>query len=123
MLKKKKAIRSDGTSLSSNLIIKPIKKKVWLFLLPTFICFLIGFVWPFITGVYLSFFEFRLIREALYIPFDKIKDVFVGVSNYLRAFDDPSFKKAFLYTAEYSFVSVIIINIFIIHFISILKII
>lgn len=112
MLKKKrKAIVSDGSNLSSNLIIKPIKKKVWLFLLPTFICFLIGFVWPFFTGIYLSFFEFRLIREALYIPIDKIKDIFVGFSNYIRAFQDPSFKKAFLYTAEYSFVSVIIINI------------
>lgn len=109
--KKNKNISSDGTSLSSNLIIKPIKKKVWLFLLPTFICFLIGFVWPFITGVYLSFFEFRLIREALYVPIDKLKDIFVGFSNYIRAFEDPSFKKAFLYTTEYSFVSVIIINV------------
>lgn len=111
MKKKKSLIVSTGSNLSSNLIIKPIKKKVWLFLIPTFICFLIGFVWPFITGIYLSFCEFRLIREALFIPIDKIKDIFVGFSNYVRAFNDPSFKKAFLYTSEYAIVSVLIINV------------
>ena len=110
-MKKKKSIISNGSNLSSTLIIKPIKKKVWLFLIPTFLCFIVGFVWPFISGVYLSFCEFRLIREALYIPFDKVKDVFVGFSNYVRAFNDPSFKKAFLYTSEYAIVSVVIINV------------
>lgn len=109
--KRKKLTVSDGTSLSSNLIIKPIKKKVWLFLLPTFVCFMIGFVWPFLTGIYLSFCEFRLIREALFIPLSKVKDVFVGFSNYVRAFEDPSFKKAFLYTSEYAIVSVLVINV------------
>ncbi len=110
-MKKKKNISSNGTSLSSSLIVKQIKKKAWLFLIPTFVCFLIGFVWPFISGIYLSFCEFRLIREALYIPIDKIKDVFVGFSNYIRAFQDPSFTKAFVYTACYAVVSVLIINI------------
>lgn len=38
-MKKKKLRTNDGTSLNSELIIKPIKKKVWLFLIPTFICF------------------------------------------------------------------------------------
>lgn len=111
MKKKKNLIVSNGSNLSSNLIIKPIKKKVWLFLLPTFICFIIGFVWPFLTGIYLSFCEFKLIREALFIPIDKIKDIFVGFSNYTRAFQDESFKKAFLYTSEYAIVSVLIINV------------
>ena len=110
-MKKKKLRTNDGTSLNSELIIKPIKKKVWLFLIPTFICFLIGFVWPFISGIYLSFCEFRLIREALYIPLYKIKDVFVGLSNYVRAFEDESFRKAFTYTATYAVVSVLIINV------------
>lgn len=111
MKKKKELIVSTGSNLSSTLIIKPIKKKVWLFLIPTFICFLIGFVWPFLTGIYLSFCEFRLIREALFIPIDKVKDIFVGLSNYTRAFQDESFKKAFLYTSEYAIVSVLIINV------------
>ena len=111
MKKKKRYASRDSNALSSDLIVKPIKKKVWLFLIPTFICFVIGFVWPFASGVYLSFCEFRLIREALLIPFDKLKDVWVGLSNYVRALEDPSFKQAFIYTAEYAVVSVLIINI------------
>ncbi len=112
MKKKKKYTAHDANALSSELIIKPIKRKVWLFLIPTFVCFVIGFVWPFASGVYLSFCEFRLIREALFIPLDKVKDVWVGLSNYARALSDPSFKQAFIYTAEYAIVSVVIINVF-----------
>ncbi len=112
MKKKKKYAAHDANALSSELIIKPIKRKVWLFLIPTFVCFVIGFVWPFASGVYLSFCEFRLIREALFIPLDKVKDVWVGFSNYVRALSDPSFKQAFIYTAEYAIVSVVIINVF-----------
>ena len=112
MKKKKKYTAHDSNALSSELIIKPIKRKAWLFLIPTFICFVIGFVWPFASGVYLSFCEFRLIREALFIPLDKVKDVWVGLSNYARALSDPSFKQAFIYTAEYAVVSVVVINVF-----------
>ncbi len=112
MKKKKKYTAHDSNALSSELIIKPIKRKVWLFLIPTFVCFVIGFVWPFASGVYLSFCQFKLIREALFIPLDKIKDVWVGLSNYARALSDPSFKQAFIYTAEYAVVSVVVINVF-----------
>ena len=112
MKKKKKYTAHDSNALSSELIIKPIKRKVWLFLIPTFICFVIGFVWPFASGVYLSFCEFRLIREALFIPLSKVKDVWVGLSNYARALSDPSFKQAFVYTTEYAVVSVVVINVF-----------
>ena len=111
-MKKKKYTAHDPNALSSELIIRPIKKKVWLFLIPTFLCFIIGFVWPFISGVYLSFCQFKLIRDALFIPLDKVKDVWVGLSNYTRALSDPSFRQAFIYTAEYAVVSVLIINIF-----------
>ena len=112
MKKKKKYTAHDANALSSELIIKPIKRKVWLFLIPTFVCFVIGFVWPFASGVYLSFCQFKLIREALFIPLDKIKDVWVGLSNYARALSDSSFKQAFVYTAEYAVVSVVVINVF-----------
>ena len=111
-MKKKKYVAHDSNALSSELIIKPIKRKVWLFLMPTFVCFIIGFVWPFASGVYLSFCKFKLIRDALFIPLDKIKDVWVGFSNYVRALSDPSFKQAFIYTAEYALVSVVVINVF-----------
>ena len=111
-MKKKKYVAHDSNALSSELIIKHIKRKVWLFLIPTFVCFIIGFVWPFASGVYLSFCKFKLIRDALFIPLDKIKDVWVGFSNYVRALSDPSFKQAFVYTAEYALVSVVVINVF-----------
>ena len=111
MKKKKKYVKRDQNALSSDLIVNPIKRKVWLFLIPTFVCFVIGFVWPFASGVYLSFCQFRLIREALFIPLDKVKDVWVGFSNYARAFADPSFKQAFIYTAKYAVVSVVVINV------------
>lgn len=111
MKKKKKYVKRDPNALSSDLIVNPIKRKVWLFLIPTFVCFVIGFVWPFASGVYLSFCQFRLIREALFIPLDKVKDVWVGFSNYARAFGNPSFKQAFIYTAKYAVVSVVVINV------------
>ena len=111
MKKKKKYVKRDPNALSSDLIVNPIKRKVWLFLIPTFVCFVIGFVWPFASGVYLSFCQFRLIREALFIPLDKVKDVWAGLSNYARAFGDPSFKQAFIYTAKYAVVSVVVINV------------
>lgn len=111
MKKKKKYVKRDPNALSSDLIVNPIKRKVWLFLIPTFVCFVIGFVWPFASGVYLSFCQFRLIREALFIPLDKVRDVWVGFSNYARAFADPSFKQAFIYTAKYAVVSVVVINV------------
>lgn len=111
MKKKKKYVKRDPNALSSDLIVNPIKRKVWLFLIPTFVCFVIGFVWPFASGVYLSFCQFRLIREALFIPLYKVKDVWVGFSNYARAFADPSFKQAFIYTAKYAVVSVVVINV------------
>ena len=111
MKKKKKYVKRDPNALSSDLIVNPIKRKVWLFLIPTFVCFVIGFVWPFASGVYLSFCQFRLIREAMFIPLDKVKDVWIGFSNYTRALADPSFKQAFIYTAKYAVVSVVVINV------------
>ena len=111
MFKKKKANAPAVGAHRSKLITRPMRKMVWIFLIPTFLCFIIGFVWPFASGVYLSFCEFKLIREALFIPISKIKDVFVGFSNYVRALQDPSFRKAFFYTAEYAVASVLIINV------------
>ena len=47
-------------------------KKWWpVFLLPTFAAFVIGFIIPFVQGVYLSFCKFQTIN----------KTTFIGVSN------------------------------------------
>ena len=49
-------------------------KKYWaVFLIPTMAAFVIGFIVPFIEGIYLSFCEFTTIKDA----------TFVGMSNYV----------------------------------------
>jgi len=78
----------------------PMRKWSWLFVGPVAAAFVIGFVWPFIQGVYLSFCKFRLIRDAKFIGFD----------NYLKAFADKSFMHSFWYSALFAIVSLVIIN-------------
>ncbi len=57
---------------------KAIRKWWALFALPTFAAFIIGFVVPFIMGVYLSFCKFTTVTDA----------EFVGLKNYTRALQD-----------------------------------
>ena len=54
--KKKKVKGSSGYTLR-----RPLRKWFWLFLLPMVGAFIIGFVWPFIQGIFLSFCQFRLV--------------------------------------------------------------
>ncbi len=79
----------------------PMRRWSWLFIGPVVVAFIIGFVWPFIQGIYLSFCKFRLISDAKIIGFD----------NYSKALQDPTFTHAFWYTALFAIVSLIIINI------------
>ncbi len=88
--------------LSSTLIKKPIKRWFPLFMGPTIVCFVIGFVWPFLQGIYLSFCQFRITSDAKW----------VGFSNYIKAFQDASFLHAFWYSALYTLISVVLINLF-----------
>ncbi|MBQ9050709.1 MAG: ABC transporter permease subunit [Lachnospiraceae bacterium] len=69
--------------------------------MPTFICFIIGFVWPFIQGIYLSFCNFNTPKDAKW----------VGFSNYVKAFSDKGFQHAFWNTAAFAVVSIILINV------------
>ena len=84
-----------------NALQKPMVRWSWFFLLPMVAAFAIGFVWPFIQGIYLSFCEFRLISNAK----------FVGFKNYVEAFQDKGFLRSFGYTAIFAIVSLIIINV------------
>lgn len=79
---------------------KAIRKYAPVFLFPTLIAFIIGFVWPFIWGIYLSFFRFRTLS----------KTTFVGFANYQKAFSDGTFLYSFIFTVVFTLVSVIIIN-------------
>ena len=82
--------------------IRAYTRRWWpLFLGPVVCAFIIGFVWPFIQGIYLSFCKFRLISDAQ----------FIGLGNYIKAFQDPSFIHAFWYTALFAVVSLVIINV------------
>ena len=77
-------------------------KKYWpIFLLPTFAAFTIGFIWPFIWGIYLSFHKFITVS----------KTTFVGFDNYLKVFADPTFVSAFWFTAAFTVVSTVLINV------------
>ena len=80
---------------------KNIKRWWPLFLLPTFAAFVIGFIIPFIQGVYLSFCKFQTVNKA----------TFVGLSNYVKAFADAQFSHAFWFTVRFTVVSTLLINI------------
>ena len=79
----------------------PLRRWAWLFLGPVTAAFAIGFVWPFIQGIYLSFCKFKLIRNAQ----------FIGFGNYVTAFKDASFMHSFWYTALFAIVSLLFINV------------
>ena len=96
----KTKFKSAGGGLTSPLIRKPIQRQFAIFLLPTFACFCIGFLWPFIQGIYLSFHSFTTTRNA----------TFAGFSNYAKAFADNGFRQAFFYTAQVAVVSLVLIN-------------
>ena len=95
------AKKHDPAGLNSRLLRKPIQRYGWLFLLPTFAAFCIGFIWPFIHGIYLSFCKFNVPSDAKW----------VGWANYEKAFSDPGFMNAFENTAMYAVVSIILINV------------
>ena len=77
-------------------------KRWWpLFMLPTCLAFMIGFVIPFIQGFYLSFCQFITINNAH----------FVGIENYVRALSDPQFSTSFFFTVAFAFLSTVLINV------------
>ena len=86
---------------SQNALQKPMVRWSWFFLLPMVSAFAIGFVWPFLQGIYLSFCEFRLISDAKW----------VGLKNYISVFQDTNFMRSFVYTAVFAVVSLAIINV------------
>ena len=77
-------------------------KKWWpVFVLPTLAAFIIGFLWPFIWGIYLSFCKFSTVKDV----------VWVGLSNYQKIFIGGDFSHAFWLTVVFAFVSSILINV------------
>ena len=81
---------------------KALKKYFPIFVLPTALAFTIGFVVPFILGIYLSFCKFSTVSNAQ----------FVGISNYVKIWGDATFVHSLWFTALFALASIIFINFF-----------
>ena len=96
--KRKKAAYKSGHSSMTK---RSLRKWSWLFIGPVFAAFIIGFIWPFAQGIYLSFCgKFSVISQAR----------LQGIENYIKAFSDETFYHSFWFTALFAVVSVILIN-------------
>lgn len=80
---------------------KNLKRYFPLFVLPTLLAFIIAFVVPFVMGVGLSFAKFRTVTDA----------EFIGLGNYVKAFQSDTFIKAFGFTCKFTVISVISVNV------------
>ena len=78
-----------------------IKKWFPVFVLPTLAAFCVGFIWPFLQALYLSFCSFITVDNAKW----------VGISNYAKALADESFLYSFGYSAKFVIVATILINV------------
>jgi len=82
---------------------KNLKLYAPIFLLPTLICFVLFFILPFLMGIFLSFTRFTTVENAQ----------FIGFSNYIRSFSfDSDFLSALIFTALFTLVSIVTVNIF-----------
>ena len=72
-----------------------------IFVLPTLLAFIIGFIVPFAQGLYLSFCKFTTVDNAKW----------VGVANYNVILKDASFLSSFKFTILFAVVSIILINV------------
>ena len=79
---------------------KTLKKYFPIFVLPTLAAFIIGFIIPFVEGVYLSFCKFTTVNNAKW----------VGLSNYVTALSDETFLHSFWFTVAFTVVSTVTIN-------------
>ena len=79
---------------------KALKKWFPVFVLPTLAAFCVGFIWPFIQGIYLSFCQFITVDNAKW----------VGVTNYVKALTDKTFGDSFVFTVGFAVVSTLLIN-------------
>ena len=75
-----------------------------LFLLPTLLAFMIGFVIPFGMGIYMSLFRFNTVTDLEWVGFDNYMQIFTADEGEIVA-------NSFWFTALFAIVSTIAINI------------
>ena len=80
---------------------RTVRRAFPLFVLPTVAAFFIGFIVPFIWGVYLSFNKFTVVNNLH----------FVGFKNYVTMFKEGDFGHSLWYTALFTVLSVVTINV------------
>ena len=95
-----KATKQSAAAITNRSRRRSMQAFAPLFLLPTAAAFIIGFVWPFLWGIYLSFFRFKTLRFT----------TFVGWDNYRAALADETFLRSFLFTAAFAATAVLLIN-------------
>ena len=95
-------IKHDSTAVNSDMIRRPIQRWAPFFILPMVAAFLLGFVWPFFHGLFLSFCQFKTTSNWTW----------VGLENYGKALQDQSFIYSFGFTALFAIVSLVLINVF-----------
>ncbi len=82
---------------------KTLKKYFVVFTVPTLLAFAFAFIIPFFEGLYLSFCKFSTVKDAKW----------VGLKNYTAAFtDNKDFLSALLFTAVFTIVAMLTINLF-----------
>lgn len=80
---------------------KTLKKYFLIFTLPTLIAFGFAFIIPFIQGLYLSFCKFTTVNNPTWVGLENYKTAFTG---------NDEFVHALLFTAAFTVISVITIN-------------
>lgn len=80
---------------------RSLKRYGWIFVLPTLAAFTIGFIIPFLEGLYLSFCQFTTVSNA----------TFNGIQNYISALTDATFLQSAWFTIAVAVVNILAINI------------
>ena len=85
---------------------KGIRKYFPIFALPTMIAFAIGFIVPFVYGIFLSFCKFTTVTDWKWIGIENYKKIF-----FVNGQLDTGFIHSMWYTALFTVVTVLIINV------------
>ncbi|AKV55829.1 sugar ABC transporter, permease protein [Bifidobacterium actinocoloniiforme DSM 22766] len=84
-----------------SMIGKSIRRWWMLFSLPTLAAFIIGFLVPFVMGIYLSFCHFTTVTDAR----------FIGAGSYVEALQDPEFWHAMVFSIAFTLITTLVINV------------